>query len=320
MSRRAGSLPCRQTGVFGGNYKVRTMIRILIKVLLLVIVCLPFSAKALDIQDFAQGAMNNGLTAESYLVIDSTNGKVLMQKDIQKTWTPASLTKLITALVVLDKNPKLQGNVTIKKADEVGGARIATKPGVSYKVKDLFFAMLVASANNATNALARSTGLSSEEFVAKMNEKAKVLGAINTVFVEPTGISEKNVSTVEDYAKIAQKAFASQTILLAGKTAEYNFRAINNKRYLHKLKNTNKLLKDGEMEIIAGKTGYLDESKYNFTALVKDQFNQSAIIVLFGAKDPSAQFRETKQLTFLSGLVKQLNFLGGAVLGVDDVK
>jgi hypothetical protein len=69
------------------------------------------------------------------------------------------------------------------------------------------------------------------------------------------------------------------------------------------------------MEIIAGKTGYLDESKYNFTALVKDQFNQSSIIVLFGAKDPASQFRETKQLTFLSGLTKQLNFLSGALMG-----
>jgi D-alanyl-D-alanine carboxypeptidase len=279
-----------------------------------------FSAQALDIQDFALGAVNNGLTAESYMVIDSTTGNVLMQKDIQKVWTPASLTKLITALVVLDKNPRLQGNVTIKKIDEVGGARIVTKPGVSYKVKDLFFAMLVASANNATNALARSTGLSSEEFVGKMNEKAKVLGALSTTFIEPTGISEKNLSTVEDYAKIARSAFANQSILLAAKTAEYSFRSTNNKRYLHKIKNTNKLLKDAEMEIIAGKTGYLDESKYNFTALVKDQFNQSAIIVLFGAKDSSAQFRETKQLTFLSGLAKQFNFLSGAVLGTSDTK
>jgi D-alanyl-D-alanine carboxypeptidase len=300
------------------NYELRKKIK---KVFItLLFVSLPFPVQALDIQDFALGAVNNGLTAESYMVIDSTTGKVLMQKDIQKVWTPASLTKLITALVVLDKNPKLQGNVTIKKADEVGGARIATKPGVSYKVKDLFFAMLVASANNATNALARSTGLSSEEFVGKMNEKAKALGALSTTFIEPTGISEKNLSTVEDYAKIAQKAFTNPVILLAGKTVEYSFRSTNNKRYLHKLKNTNKLLKDAEMEIIAGKTGYLDESKYNFTALVKDQFNQSSIIVLFGAKDPASQFRETKQLTFLSGLTKQLNFLSGAVLGVNEIK
>lgn len=287
---------------------------------MLILVSWPGTLKALELQDFAQGALNNGLTAESYIVIDSASGNPLMAKEVQKVWTPASLTKLVTALVVLEKNPKLQGSIKLKKTDEVGGARLATKVGVSYTVKDLFNAMLIASANNATNAVARSTGLSSVEFVAKMNDKAKELGALHTHFVEPTGISEQNLSTVEDYAKIAQTAFAQPLILSAAKTLEYSFRATNNKRYLHKLKNTNKLLKDGEMEIIAGKTGYLDESKYNFTALVKDQYNQLAIVVLFGAKDTSAQFRETKQLTFLSGLVKQLNFLGGAVLGINDKK
>ncbi len=302
------------------RYEFRKKVgKIITKLGLLVFVCLPVSAKALQIQDFALGTVNNGLTAESYIVIDRHSGNVLMQKDAGVVRVPASLTKLVTALVVLDMNPKLTGKVSMKKSDEVGGARLATKAGVSYKVADLFSAMLIASANNATNALARSGGITKEEFVEKMNQKAVSLGAINSRFVEPTGISEFNQSTAEDLAKIALQAFSAPHILLASQKENYSFRAVNNKRYLHKLKNTNKLLKDGELEIIAGKTGYLDESRYNFTALVRDQFNQESIIALMGAQDTSAQFRETKQLAFLGGLVKQLEFLSGGVLGTSTI-
>lgn len=279
----------------------------------------PNVASALQIQDFMSGSEDNGLTAQSYLVIDKQSGAVLLQKEPQKVWPPASLTKLVTALVVLDRNPKLLKSIAMAKTDEAGGARLATKAGVSYRVKDLFYAMLIASANNAANAMARSTGLSRNKFVKAMNNKARELGAENTVFVDPSGISEKNQTTAEDFAKIAASAFDKTEILKAVRLTQYTLRSTNNSRYVHRIKNTNKLLEDGSLEVVAGKTGYLDESRYNFTALVEDQFNQELILVLLGAENPESQFRETKQLAFLGGLAKSMISLSNWVLGTSTV-
>ncbi|MBI3231675.1 MAG: D-alanyl-D-alanine carboxypeptidase [Candidatus Doudnabacteria bacterium] len=270
---------------------------------------------ALQIQDFVSGAQDNGMTAKAYLVLDKLSGQVLLQKESQKIWTPASLTKLVTALVVLDHNPSLGENISMAKADEVGGARVSTRPGVTYRIKDLFYATLVASANNAANAIARSSGLSKSQFIEKMNQKARELGAKSTLFFDPSGIGEKNYTTAEDFAKIAKAAFEKPQILSAAKLNEYSFRSVNNRRFSHKIKNTNKLLADGSLNIIAGKTGYLDKSRYNFVGLIKDQFGREDIVVLLGAENSQAQFWETKQLTFLAGLAKPVFGFGGMALG-----
>ncbi|MEK7618305.1 MAG: hypothetical protein AAB410_04105, partial [Patescibacteria group bacterium] len=80
-------------------------------------------------------------------------------------------------------------------------------------------------------------------------------------------------------------------------------------------KNTNKLLGDGSLNIIAGKTGYLNESLYNFTALIKDQLGHENIVVLLGAKNTQSQFGEAKQLAFLSALARPMLNLGSLVFG-----
>ncbi len=243
------------------------------KVLLLAVLifALPNFCYALQMpSDVNELAQSLGLSARSYLVMDKTTGQILVSKEPDLLWPPASLAKLVTVMVALDAKPKLTKAVAMKKADEVGGARLATKSGVAYRVKDLLYATLVASANNAANALARSTGFSQAEFVEKMNQKAKALGAKNTIFFEPSGISEKNQTTVSDFSKIAKAAFENPLIAAAAATSAYSFRATNNKKYFHKLKNTNKLLGDAELADIKGKTGYLEESMHNFAAVAKD--------------------------------------------------
>lgn len=273
------------------------------------------TAFALEINDFAFGSEGNGFSAESYVVMDKNSEQILVKKAYEKNWSPASLTKLVTALVVLDFNPKLEKNIFMKKEDEVGGARIYTKSGVSYKTKDLFASMLIASANNSANALARSMGVSKKEFVKLMNKKALSLGAKNTEFVDPSGISQKSKTTAEDFVKIAKKAFENEKIVEYSKKVEYSFSAQNNKNFRHKIKNTNQLLGNQNVNIISGKTGFLNESKYNFAGLIKDQFGQESLVVILGAKDKKSQFNEAKELIFLAGLVKSSMGIGGMVLG-----
>jgi len=284
--------------------------------LILALSLLPASASALQMPGFGSGGteMDLGYTAKAYVVIDVNTGKVLVQKNAETLWPPASLTKLVTAMVVLDLKPKLTKTVAMAKADEVGGARLATKAGVKYTLRDLLYASLVASTNNGINASARSTGLSREKFVERMNQKAKDLGATQTVFYEPSGIDEKNQTTADDYAKIAAAAYKYPLIADAASRQTYSLTATNNRRYSHNLKNTNKLLGDSDFSFL-GKTGYLEESQYNFASLVEDLSGNKLAVVVLGSQNSSTQFKEARELAALGHLMKSFDTVSSAVLG-----
>lgn len=276
---------------------------------------MPSAVFALQIPDgqSSQG-LDLGFSAEAYAVVDTSDGKVLVEKNKAEIWPPASLTKLVTAMVVLDAKPNLTKSFAIIKDDEVGGARLATKTGVKYKIKDLLYASLVASANNAVNALARSSGLSKEKFVEKMNLKAKELGATNTVFYEPSGINEKNHTTAEDYIKVTMAAYNYPLIADAASRENYRVVSTSNKKYVHNLKNTNKLLTDETLSVL-GKTGYLNESKFNFTSMISDKFGNKFAVVVLGSSSSKNQFMETKELAALAGLIKTFKTASSVVLG-----
>lgn len=277
---------------------------------------LPLPAAALQMPGFGSTGtdLDLGYTAKAYVVIDVANGQVLVQKNAETIWPPASLTKLVTAMVVLDTKPKLTKTVAMTKADEVGGARLATKAGIKYTLRDLLYASLVASTNNGINASARSTGLSRKKFVEKMNQKAKEIGATQTVFYEPSGINEKNQTTADDYAKIVTAAYKYPLIADAASRQTYSLRSTNNRRYSHNLKNTNKLLGDSDFNFL-GKTGYLEESQYNFASLVQDLSGNKLAVVVLGSQNSSTQFKEARELAALGHLMKSFDTVSSAVLG-----
>lgn len=256
-----------------------------------------------------------GINAQAYVVTDAVTGRVLIDKNSGQGWVPASLTKLVTALVVLDTKPKLSKTVAMATADQVaggcsqGGACIKTKPGVKFTVDGLFHALLMPSANNAASALARSTGLSTAAFVAKMNQKAAALGAINTHFNEPTGMDPSNSITAADYAKIVTAAFSNPYLQAIAQLDSYPLRSANNSRYNQTIKNTDKLLGDADIQILGAKTGYLNESKYNFAAVIKTFFGQQYAVVVLGEQHLSSAFDETKELAGLAGQAEVLAML-----------
>ncbi len=280
---------------------------------------LPIPAAALSMAeimpgaDFALGQVDSG--AKAYVVIDRQTGKVLLSKNSDMKWPPASLTKLVTAMVFMESKTSLNKVVAMKKEDEVGGQRLFTKPGISYTARDLLHAALIASDNNAAHALGRSTGLTDSDFVALMNKKVKLLGAGNTNFFEATGMNPKNYTTALDFSKIVDAALSDPYVSLVAKKSTYSFRAVNSKKYRHSLNSTNKLLGDGELNLVGGKTGFLEESAFNFASIVKDQLGNEFIVVVLGAKDPKTQFGQTKSLAFQATALK---VFGGmeAVLGL----
>ncbi len=245
-----------------------------------------------------------GITAFSYLVVDRDTDEVLMEKNSKVLWTPASLTKLLSVMVLLDLNPVLEKKVVMKKEDEVGGVRIRSGSGIAFRFIDLLHASLIPSANNAMYALARSTGWSERKFVEKMNQKALELGATSSFFVEPTGLSSRNKTTAEDYAKIVKAAFTYPLIQEIASKNTFSFGALNSTRYWQKVKTTNDILNDSSFNSLLGKTGYLKVSKYNFASIIKDKFNNDLIVVILGSKNKESRFTETKQLAMLGGLAK----------------
>ncbi len=217
------------------------------------------------------------VTAVSALVLDPTDGRVLSEKN--STIRPiASITKLMTALVFLETNPNFDAVVEYQADDEAIGSRLSITPGETLTVRDLFYTGLVGSANNATKALARSTGLSKAEFVRRMNEKARRLGMNDTTYTEPTGLEASNISTTRDLAKLINYIMQRPGVQQATIRPVYEFTTISSARF-HRIKNTNTLLDDG-LPIFGGKTGYIVESGYNFGLKFKSGDRQRLVIIL----------------------------------------
>jgi len=246
-------------------------------------------------QNFATRSIGVEVTASSSLVIDVQSGNELQAKKPDLVVPIASISKLMTALVLLDTNLDWKNIVTLTPADEVYRAKYVFR-GEEFTKEQLFWAMLIGSDNNATMALVRSSGFSTDEFVARMNKKAKDMGLVNTFFVDPTGLSSQNVSTARELAKLAKFVWNKPEILRP--TSESQFFLNNaNQTIKRKVINTNKLL-NSFLEVEAGKTGFIDEAGYCLVALISDQDEHSIIVVTLGSVSEVERFQDTKTLAW----------------------
>lgn len=239
------------------------------------------------------------ITARAGIVLDVKSGAVLFSKDYNVKSSIASITKLMTALVFLEYNPGWDTKITMSIEDERNGASSRIYRGEETSVKDLFYASLVSSDNNSTMALVRSTGLSEKEFVDKMNEKAKFLGLRDTVFEDPTGLLEGNVSTSMDIAKLIYNAMLNEEISKATTRPVYSV-SIYNKSTQRKIYNTDTLLDsyiNKAYEIKGGKTGFTNEAGSCLGVMVNNKKGNDIIVVVMGSENNSMRFNEVKALT-----------------------
>lgn len=235
--------------------------------------------------------------ATSSAAVDCESGKVLFNKNKGQVWPIASITKLATALVFVENNPGWETEYQMKAEDRREGGKIYLFTGEKMKVKDLFYFSLVGSDNTATIALARSTGLTDDEFVVKMNAKAEELGLNNTFFADPVGLDSSNVSTAEEIAKLAQAALAVHEISEATLTKKYEFNTDGGR---HKaINNTDALLDifpQNGIIILGGKTGYIDASGFCFAGKFANHDGKEIISVVLGTDSYNARFEQTKRL------------------------
>ncbi len=218
---------------------------------------------------------------------DVDKGMLVATKNADERHPIASLTKLMTALVYLDRKPTFKNIVTYQKSDNTIPARIAVNPGETITTKDLWYSMLIGSANNATRALARSTKLSEAEFVRLMNAKANELGLTNTTFADPTGLDLANQSTARDMAKLVAAAFRRPEIATVASKVTYTFTTVNTRK-VHTLNGgtPRKNVLTSGWQVTGIKTGYIDEAGRCLVAQVKGKTTQrNLVVVTIGGMD-----------------------------------
>ena len=236
-----------------------------------------------------------GVYARNAVVLDPSTDEILYEKNAAASVPIASLSKLMTVLVFLEQQPDLDRRVAVARADILGAGRTKLLTNESLALGDLLHMSLMCSDNAATRVLVRESGLSSEDFLARMNRKAIELGLARTRFVEFTGLDERNVSTAADCARLMRAATANPTIQPIMTTRSYEFRAEYRKRSRpHAVYNTNRLLY-GRYEIRGGKTGFISEAGYCLVTWVHTQ-GRDMIAVVLGAPTPATRFADVVRL------------------------
>ncbi len=236
-------------------------------------------------------------TAREGRVVDNDTGLLLWDKKTATSSVPiASITKLMTAMVVVRSQPDWQRIVTVQDSDMKEGGLVNIVAGDEVSVEDLFHLMLISSTNEAAYALARVTD--EEGFVDRMNALAVELQLSDTHFTDPSGLDPTNVSSPRDLVKLAEAAFSYPEITNAVLHDTYDTQIRNTEREV-RARSTDQLLTSfintGAYRIIGAKTGYLDEAGYCFVAVVEKDGHR-VTVVLLGSATKDDRWQEAKGL------------------------
>ncbi|CDE71972.1 serine-type D-Ala-D-Ala carboxypeptidase [Acidaminococcus sp. CAG:917] len=255
-------------------------------------------------------------TAGAYIVIERTSGRVLFSSNENLKMYPASTTKILTTLTVLDKVKDIEQIVAIDdKAVGVEGSSIYLKKGDKRSVKELLYGLMLRSGNDAAVALALYVSPDIEQFAKLMNDKAKECGAENSNFVNPNGLHDDNhYTTASDLAKISAAAMKNETFRKIVSTKTIVFGEGENKRYYT---NKNKML--ATFEGATGiKTGYTKNSgRCLVSSAMRD--DMELICVVLNRYDMwndsknllNRGFNEFELKPLLEGYEKEVNVLKG---------
>lgn len=259
-------------------------------IILLLILIIPVTVKAEELD----------ITAKSSILIEASTGEILSEKNSDEKLAPASMTKIMTMLLIMESLEKneysLEDKVNIStNAASMGGSQVFLEAGSELKVKELLKAIAIASANDAAVAMAEYTAGSTESFVNLMNEKAASLGCTNTTFKNVHGLdTEGHLTTAKDMSIIARELLKHEEILTFSSIYE---------EFLNKpdgsstwMVNTNKLIKyynglDGL------KTGFTKNAGYCLTATAKRN-NMRLISVVMN--EPTTEKRSSDTIKLLN--------------------
>ena len=215
-------------------------------------------AQASEVDEALAGKLK--LQSSSALVLDQQSGEILYGKNTQTVVPIASITKLMTAMVVLDANldPEEKIAITEDDVDSLRGSHSRLRVGAPLTRDELLRLALMASENRAASALARAYPGEQESFLRAMNLKAQRLGLYGSRFADPTGLSSANVSTAGDLATLARSAYRYPKIRQYSTSTGYVVSLGG--RHPVAFRNTNRLVGSGAWDIGLSKTGFINEA------------------------------------------------------------
>ena len=218
------------------------------------------------------------LNSAVVLVLDQESGRTLYEKNANAVLPIASITKLMTALVVIETGDSMQELIEITEADvdteKHSSSRV--RVGATLTRGELLQLALMSSENRAAHALARRSRLGLTGFVAAMNVKARALGMNDTQYSDPTGLSSRNVSTARDLSRLVRVA-ADQPLVRQFSTATDMIASVPNQQVF---RNTNRLIRSGDWEIDVSKTGYISEAGRCLVMQVRIQGRPTTVVLL----------------------------------------
>jgi serine-type D-Ala-D-Ala endopeptidase (penicillin-binding protein 7) len=216
--------------------------------------------KASAVPDFAKDGSPN-LMSHAVMVLDQATGRPLFAKNAEQAVPIASITKLMTAIIVLESRQNLDEPVVIDAADvdTIKNSRSRLPVGTAFRREDLMRLALMASDNRAAAALGRTFPGGSEAFVSAMNAKAKQIGLLAARFVDPTGLAPGNVASPQDLALLVAEA-AKHPQIREFSTAPELYVTLPDSGKQIGFNNTNALVKNQDWNIGVSKTGYINEA------------------------------------------------------------
>jgi D-alanyl-D-alanine carboxypeptidase (penicillin-binding protein 5/6) len=216
------------------------------------------------------------IKASSLYLVELKSGRVLLEQDSTRRLPPASLTKIMTALIALESAP-LQEVVKIDRRALVHTSSLKFKAGEEFLLRDLLTAMLVSSANDACEAVAWHVGGNADKFVALMNERARTLGLHNTHFANACGFDAPgHYSTAADLAKLTKQALQEPVFSMMVRTIARDIATMDGTRKVS-LHSTNELLLNPDVNGV--KTGYTSKAG---RCLIASMFKDGHRLLLVG--------------------------------------
>jgi D-alanyl-D-alanine endopeptidase (penicillin-binding protein 7) len=224
------------------------------------------------------GPADPGLKSNAFYVLDESSSSVMLAKQADVPSPIASITKLMTALVVVEAAQPLDEMITVTPEDRGDTAKTSTSRlefGTTLSRADLLHLALMSSENRAAHALGRTYPGGLSACVAAMNAKAKALGMTSAHFVEPTGLESDNVASPEDLAKLVRAASASEVIQQYSTDKSYT---VPVRRHSVEFHNTDALVRNPTWNIVVQKTGYIAEA--GRCLVMKTVFEGRSIIIV----------------------------------------
>lgn len=234
------------------------------------------------------------ISTPSAILIDSYTGQVMWSKNASEKRSIASTTKIMTAILVIEKLSLNDVAITSKRASEVGESEIYLVPGEKLTVQQLLYASMLRSANDAVMTLAEKTAGSAENFVKMMNEKAKELGMKSTSFANPHGLTNgSHKSSAKDLAVLSRYAMKNPVFRKIVSTKKIII-PWPGRQYKRLIESHNRLI--GKYKYAIGiKTGFTNDSQHCLASAAK-KGNREVIAVLLGGRSGEIVANESQQL------------------------